>query len=563
MTSNPTPGLLYVTMQPKETLPLAEFHDWYNNEHGQMRLRLPQVFTNGLRYRATDLPSTGGSPQEPEWLAMYDVTDVKYLTQPVYTSMRANSTAREKATISRVDVGRHRFDLVSSREKDGFVPLEKTDFTDVDGIERNGKVLVAVGMKLTSEENAEEEFDRWYETEHIPLLMKIPGWLRTRRYKTSHIAPEDPIQFVALHEYENVNGLGGLEHQAAMNTPWRNTIREKYVASMWRRTYSAYYVFGPAPRDLSSLSQHHPTAEGKKLSQKFEPSWENLDKDTRTWWIGENEAAIESFITTPDGIKIPYRLEGSPDPKAPTILFSNSLLTDWTMWDPFLSTPLGKSLIKTHRILRYNTRGRSDLLPGTTPVNINVVTDDIHTLLNHLRVSKLKAIIGVSLGGVTVLNFTLKHPALVEKFIACDFNIASSPANIEAWESRIRTATGSPQGMQELAGLTADRWFLPSNDSEIKQGIRKMVGENSVPGFVEGVKALYHYDLRKEAAGCKIPALLIVGAGDGALPKAIAGFKGDIGGGEKVELRIVEGAGHLPMVERADGFADAVGDFLA
>ncbi|KAK5093469.1 hypothetical protein LTR16_007530, partial [Cryomyces antarcticus] len=62
----PTPGVLYVTMQPASSLPTAQFQDWYNNEHGPTRLRLSFI-ENGFRYRAKDLKEAG-SKEMPEWM---------------------------------------------------------------------------------------------------------------------------------------------------------------------------------------------------------------------------------------------------------------------------------------------------------------------------------------------------------------------------------------------------------------------------------------------------------------------------------------------------------------
>lgn len=362
-----------------------------------------------------------------------------------------------------------------------------------------------------------------------------------------------------------------------MNTPWRTIIREKYVATGWRRTYRAHYVLGPAPRDLTTLSQLPPTSISTNPAKIPQPCWESPDKETRTW-NGQFQPAIESIVTTPDGIKIPYRIEGSPDTSAPTILFSNSLLTDWTMWDLFLSTPFGKQLLQKYRVIRYNTRGRNDLPSTIEPITINTVTTDILTLLAALRVFKLHALVGVSLGGATTLNFSLRYPEKVDKFIACDLNIASTEANISAWKSRIAVARKS-DGMRTLAQMTVDRWFASgSTESDSEQTkdsqnqdsstnlekirIKKMVGGNSVSGFVEGVKALYHYDLRKEPGlkGCKVPGLLVVGELDGILPDALAKFAGDVG--EGCDVKVIRGAGHLPMVQRPDEFVDAVKEFL-
>lgn len=61
--ANPTPGLLFVRMNPHDDLSPEEFHDWYNNEHGPMRLRL-SLIENGYRFRALDVAETKFSRYE-------------------------------------------------------------------------------------------------------------------------------------------------------------------------------------------------------------------------------------------------------------------------------------------------------------------------------------------------------------------------------------------------------------------------------------------------------------------------------------------------------------------
>src|SRR6478752_5330991 len=122
------PGNLYVTMQPKPGLSLDQFHEWYNNEHGPTRLRLPQIFSNGLRYKATD-------GQEPTYLAAYDVTSMPHLETETYLTLRANRSPREAETIGQVDVKRYFWDLVHSNESDKFVPLEKLTDEEAEGLQ--------------------------------------------------------------------------------------------------------------------------------------------------------------------------------------------------------------------------------------------------------------------------------------------------------------------------------------------------------------------------------------------------------------------------------------------
>jgi pimeloyl-ACP methyl ester carboxylesterase len=195
-----------------------------------------------------------------------------------------------------------------------------------------------------------------------------------------------------------------------------------------------------------------------------------------------------------------------------------------------------------------------------------MLSDDLASLLSALRIPKLHALVGVSMGGATTLKFALKYPDLLEKFIACDFNVNSSEANTAAWKDRIATAEGPDSGIRKLAGVTVERWFHPHTMTEKKDvatWMIDMVAANSVQGFRYSCQALWDYNMRDEMKGNKVPGLFVVGDGDGkgALVKAMDGFKGLLGP-SGAELRIVPQAGHLPMSESPKEFWDAIAGFL-
>ena len=537
------PGMLYVTMQPREGLSLDQFHEWYNNEHGPTRLRLPHIFTNGLRYRATD-------GQQPHFLAVYDVTSMAHLETPTYTDLRANRSPREAATIGEVDVDRKFFDLVATQQSPLFAPIEQ--LTDA---EAEGLVLVSVEVSLKQgADGAEEAVTRWYEEEHIPMLAKIPGWLRSRVFRTPSVIEggKAEVKIVTLHEYAKENGLEGPEHKAAMSTPWRDEVFAKYIAQKGRRTYELFYVFGPGPRELHALSRLPPAA-----------AFSTADGQISTT-PGTKDAAVNAYATTADGLTIPYRLEGNTSTEAPTVAFSNSLLTSLHMWDPLVA--IIKAECPDLRILRYDTRGRHQVPGPPVPANLDMLSDDLATLLAALRIPKLHALVGVSMGGATTLKFALKYPDLLDKFVACDFNVASSDANTAAWKDRIAVAEGPDGGIRKLAGVTVERGFHPHTMTEKKDvasWMTDMVAANSVQGFKYSCQALWDYNMREEMKANKVPALLVVGDGDGkgALVKAMEGFKGQLGPGG-AELAIVPQAGHLPMSESPKEFWDAISAFL-
>jgi pimeloyl-ACP methyl ester carboxylesterase len=536
-----TPGILYVTMQPKPGLSLDQFHEWYNNEHGPTRLRIPDIFTNGLRYRESD-------GKEPTFLASYDVTSMSHLETPTYTVLRANRSPREAETIGQVVVKRCFFDLVLTKQSPLFLPIEQLADNEAEGIE-----LVAVQNTLKEIEGAEEDYKKWYEEEHMEVLSKVPGWLRTRWFKTSSIERGVPMTYLALHEYAKGNGLGGPEHQAAMSTSWREQVANKYVGTKTRRTYRLFYVFGPAPRDISSLSRlPHST-----------PVFVAADRKTSTF--PGPQAVIKSYVSTSDALSIAYQLEGSPASDAPTIAFCNSLLTSLHMWDPLVS--ILKKNRPDVRILRYDARGRHSIPHPPTPATPDILAADLCSLLDALRIPKLDALIGVSMGGVTTLNFALNFPDRLDKFVACDFNTNSSASNTQAWKDRIVIAEeGSGTGIKtKLAAQTVSRWFHPKSmeKPEVVEWITDMVASNDVEGFRYSCQALWDYDLKGRMGECCVPGLFVVGDGDakGALVKAMDGFKALLG--EKgAELRIVPNAGHLPMCEEPEAFWEAVCAFL-
>ncbi|KAK3684109.1 Alpha/Beta hydrolase protein [Podospora appendiculata] len=534
------PGMLYVTMQPQAGLSLDQFHEWYNNEHGPTRLCIPTIFINGLRYSAID-------GKQPHFLAAYDVTDMAHLETPTYLELRANRSPREADTIGQVDVERSFLDLVYAQQSPDFVPIEQRTDAEAEGL-----VLVTVEASLKKGvEGAADAVVKWYREEHIPMLTKVPGWLRSRVFCTPSAiegASAGDTRIVTLHDYAKTNGMGGPEHQATMATARYDEMYAKYISGRYLRKHQLFYVFGPAPRELQALANLPASA-----------AFTAADGKTRT-----TPGVLTSYVTAPDGLAIPYRLEGNPSPTAPTVAFSNSLLTSLHMWDPLVA--LLKAARPDLRILRYDTRGRHAVPAPPVPATLDMLADDLATLLGALRITALHALVGVSMGGATTLKFALKYPRLLNRFVACDFNVASSAANTAGWKERIALAE-TEGGMHALAGATVERWFHPHTmdaKKEVVEWMTRMVAGNDVQGFKYSCQALWDYDLREEMKGCQVPGLLVVGEGDakGALVRAMDGFKGLVGSGEGADLRLVKLAGHLPMCEAPAEFWEEVKAFL-
>jgi len=107
----PVPGYFFVLTRPKSSLGLEEYHNWYNTEHGPLRMRLG-FFPVGQRYRCRDLVPT-------VWLAAYDVTTLSCFADPRYQVLRENRSGRERALLGTgMDlIDRRIYSALSSRGK--------------------------------------------------------------------------------------------------------------------------------------------------------------------------------------------------------------------------------------------------------------------------------------------------------------------------------------------------------------------------------------------------------------------------------------------------------------
>src|SRR5512142_1019431 len=76
-------GLFYVYTEPG-SVDEAEFHDWYDHEHGPARLTVPG-FGPARRYRALD-------GEKPSWLALYELDRPDVVDSPEYNALGVNAS---------------------------------------------------------------------------------------------------------------------------------------------------------------------------------------------------------------------------------------------------------------------------------------------------------------------------------------------------------------------------------------------------------------------------------------------------------------------------------------
>ncbi|EQL03353.1 3-oxoadipate enol-lactonase I [Ophiocordyceps sinensis CO18] len=189
-------------------------------------------------------------------------------------------------------------------------------------------------------------------------------------------------------------------------------IIEPMYGTLWRcRHYKERQFLEWASDETLQLHRAAHQGIGSGIWQGFTDAVPRNIKDEPLADLALYYTEADHVRTMDDGASdgaIPFRLEGNPSPHAPTVAFSNSLLTSLHMWDPFLDVlRLERPDL---RILRYDTRGRHSIPQPPRAATLTTLTADLAQLLDALHIPQLHALVGVSMGGATALSFASNHP---------------------------------------------------------------------------------------------------------------------------------------------------------
>ena len=187
-----------------------EFDAWYAEEHMPLLMAVP-----GFLSAARGWVVQG----EPSQLVVYYLDSRDALATPEYQKVKDNPSPLTK----------HMLNSIS-----GFTQYLGENISDT-GTAELGKYLYLVTFEVP--EDFLEEFDAWYEKEHLPLLMSNPFWLR---YRVVNSEPGD-VTRAALHELADLSALDSPERAKARATPWRTRLtRNSWFSSAKYAVYERF-----------------------------------------------------------------------------------------------------------------------------------------------------------------------------------------------------------------------------------------------------------------------------------------------------------------------------------
>ncbi len=179
-----------------------EFNEWYDREHVPARLTLPG-FTGACRYIAVQ--------GTPKYAVVYYMTGLDVLQQPPYQQLKQQPSERTARMLASVT----RFTRYVAEETSRFVRAD----ANVDPL----TVLYLHMVLFAVPSDDVVEFERWYDEEHCPMLLRNRHWLQIRRYSIREGTP-DHWTHLALHYLGDLAALESAERRAARDTPWRKRL---------------------------------------------------------------------------------------------------------------------------------------------------------------------------------------------------------------------------------------------------------------------------------------------------------------------------------------------------
>lgn len=256
-------------------------------------------------------------------------------------------------------------------------------------------------------------------------------------------------------------------------------------------------------------------------------------------------------FTRVNGVVLHHDVRGKVD--GPVVVFSNSLGTDFRIWDEVVAT-----LTDRYRVVLYDKRGHGLSEATPAPYRMDDHVSDLAALLEHLDV-KQAAVVGLSVGGMIAQGLAAKRPDLVKLLVLCD--TAHKIGTAEMWNARIDAVNNG--GIGPMSDAIMERWFTPEYrvpENAAFVGYTAMLNRTTGDGYAGTCAALRDADFTESTRALTIPVLCIVGDQDGSTPPDLVRSTADLINGSRFE--IIAGAGHIPCVEKPAETAALISNFL-
>ncbi|MDF3149594.1 MULTISPECIES: alpha/beta hydrolase [unclassified Streptomyces] len=254
-------------------------------------------------------------------------------------------------------------------------------------------------------------------------------------------------------------------------------------------------------------------------------------------------------------VSLAYEDKGGADPSSTPLVLVHGHPFDRTMW-----TPQIEAFSAARRVIAPDLRGygASPVLPGVTL--LSDFARDIEALLDDLKVETF-VLAGLSMGGQIAMECYAQFPGRIRGLVLAD----TFPAAETAQGKRTRGAMADRllrEGMRGYADEVLEKMVAPYADAEVKAHVHRMMTATPPEGAAAALRGRAERpDYRDLLTRVGVPVLVVVGADDAYTP--VSDAEAMHAALPDSTLRVIEGAAHMPNLERPGEFNEALGAFLS
>ncbi|POX56778.1 alpha/beta hydrolase [Streptomyces sp. Ru71] len=243
------------------------------------------------------------------------------------------------------------------------------------------------------------------------------------------------------------------------------------------------------------------------------------------------------------------------DSSRPPLVLIHGHPFDRTMWEPQLA-----AFSPHRRVIAPDLRGygASPVVPGTTP--LGVFARDIEELLDELKVDSF-VLAGLSMGGQIAMACYDRFGERVRGLVLADTFPAAETEEGKAWRNALADRL-LREGLRGYADEVLEKMVAPYAHDAVKAHVHRMMTSTSPEGAAAALRGRAERpDYRALLTRVTVPALVVVGADDEYTP--VSDAEAMHAALPHSTLTVVDGAAHLPNLERPEEFNAALGAFLA
>jgi 3-oxoadipate enol-lactonase len=236
------------------------------------------------------------------------------------------------------------------------------------------------------------------------------------------------------------------------------------------------------------------------------------------------------------------------------VILSNSLGSTLAMWDGVVA-----GIATRHRVVRYDLRGHGASPTPPGPYAIAELGADLLDLLDRVGAPRA-SLVGSSIGGMASMWVAANAPERVDRLVLIGSAARLGPA--QGWIDRSRRALR--EGTAGIAEAVTPRWvaadFAASHPDAMKE-FRAMFEAADPAGYAGCCMAIAGMDQTGDLNRITARTLVVVGSDDEATPRGMSEAIVEAVSGSR--LAVIEGAAHLPSLDRPDEVAALIVSHLA